>query len=239
MPDIRRISQKMATISKLFIQHQLMRYSFNNNRYVLNRGVNGDNSFDLLRRLPQDVLAHKPNAVIMMVGTNDALNVAQLVDIEQYHKNLLKLVEEITSRGISLLLMTPPMADDEIAQSPNKVNLTCNQLLQPYREQVISVAKDTQTPCLDLFGAFESANKPKSYLMNLSNSSRNDGVHPTAEGYTFIAQSIYKKMHEVHIPISRIICYGDSITFGYLVKGEGLETGETYPAVLNRMLLPK
>lgn len=239
MPDFKRFGQKIATRSTLFMQHQVLRQSFSSSRYVLNRGVNGDNSFNLLQRLKKDVLAHSPNAVILMVGTNDALNKANLVDVEQYQKNLLMLVEEITSRDIFLLLMTPAMVDDEIAQFPNATNLSCNQLLQPYRNVVLSVGEKTNTAVLDMFDAFEKANQLKTFLMNLNNSKRNDGVHPTREGYAFIAQSIYQKMHNEHMPLKRIVCFGDSITFGYLVKGEGLETGDSYPAVLNRMLLPK
>lgn len=235
MPDFKRIHQKIVTKSKLYYRHKIIRYSFNDKRKVLNRGINGNNSFDLLERLQSDVIAHSPNTVILMIGTNDALNMAKWVEIDQYRKNLLELIHRITSKGISLLLCTPPMVDDEIAILPNKNNLPCNQLLQPFRQTVIETGSETNTPVLDIYGLFETEKKSKEYLMNSENSNRNDGVHPTAEGYIFIAKAIHKKLKEIGVPCHKIICFGDSITFGYLVKGEGLETGESYPAQLNAM----
>lgn len=236
MPTLKRIRQKLVTKSKLFFQRKIMRYGFTHTRKVLNKGVNGNNSFNLLTRLQGDVIAHSPNIVIIMVGTNDALNIAQRVDIEQYRKNLLELIRQFTSQGISALLCTPPMVDDEIAVLPNKNNLNCNQLLQPFRQVVMETGSKTNTSVLDIYGLFEVENKPKVYLMNSENSSSNDGVHPTAEGYTFIAHAIHKKLKEMNATNHKIVCFGDSITFGYLVKNEGQEVGESYPAQLNAML---
>jgi lysophospholipase L1-like esterase len=42
--------------------------------HFLNRGVNGDTSLNLYRRVSQDVIAEKPDGVFMMVGVNDAVS---------------------------------------------------------------------------------------------------------------------------------------------------------------------
>ena len=41
---------------------------------VINAGVGGNTTRNLLKRVKKDVLAKKPDVVVMMVGTNDALN---------------------------------------------------------------------------------------------------------------------------------------------------------------------
>jgi hypothetical protein len=38
------------------------------------------------------------------------------------------------------------------------------------------------------------------------------------------------------LPTAVTVCFGDSITFGQHVDGEGTATGGTYPGVLARML---
>lgn len=236
MPDYKRIQQKIVTKSKLILQQQIMRFSFSDSRKILNRGVNGDNTFDLLARLDKDVFAHQPNGIILMVGTNDSLNGGNLVPIDQYKKNLLELTKTIKNKGLFLLLLTPTMVDDDVAAFPNKLNKSCSEILTDFRLKVIEVATETQTAYLDLFELFKQKGDLKAFLMNQKNSGRNDGVHPTAKGYTFIANAICEKLKEVNAPLDKLVCFGDSITFGYLVQGEGLETGESYPAVLNQLL---
>ena len=42
--------------------------------HFINAGVDGDTSLNLYRRLEKDVIAHKPDAVFIMIGINDALS---------------------------------------------------------------------------------------------------------------------------------------------------------------------
>ena len=48
-----------------------------------------------------------------------------------------------------------------------------------------------------------------------------------------IAESIVRQNWQA---VSRIACFGDSITYGVYVAGEGTASGETYPAFLARKL---
>jgi len=41
---------------------------------VINSGIKGNTTTDILGRLKKDVLDKKPDLVILMVGTNDMLN---------------------------------------------------------------------------------------------------------------------------------------------------------------------
>ncbi len=45
--------------------------------HFLNEGVNGDTSLNLYRRVEQDVIAHRPDGVLIMVGINDAMACAE------------------------------------------------------------------------------------------------------------------------------------------------------------------
>jgi lysophospholipase L1-like esterase len=57
-----------------------------------------------------------------------------------------------------------------------------------------------------------------------------------AAGYKVMAAAIYQTILGFKPKSKTVICFGDSITKGYRLKGEGTTEGEPYPAVLKRML---
>ncbi len=52
---------------------------------VVNAGVPGDNTFDALHRIEEDVLSHKPDFVTVFLGTNDAVS---------FHKDHYKYIKK-------------------------------------------------------------------------------------------------------------------------------------------------
>lgn len=103
------------------------------------------------------------------------------------------------------------------------------------------IATDHGVPLADLHTVFHAAadigESSTSLLRNDVNSGARDGVHPTAAGYRMIAAVIYQTLLSAgYTDAQRIVCLGDSITYGGAVQGEGTSTGETYPAVLHRLL---
>ena len=44
------------------------------NWIVVNAGVPGDNTFDALNRIEEDVISYKPDFVTVFLGTNDAVS---------------------------------------------------------------------------------------------------------------------------------------------------------------------
>ena len=62
---------------------------------VINAGVGGNRSSQLLRRLDRDVLAQQPTVVVLMVGTNDRLNSGGFIDINAYRKNVNTLIAKM------------------------------------------------------------------------------------------------------------------------------------------------
>ena len=66
---------------------------------VINAGVGGNRSSQLLKRLDRDVLAKQPTTVVLMVGTNDRLNSGGFIDIKSYRKNVESLIDQIEAAG--------------------------------------------------------------------------------------------------------------------------------------------
>lgn len=62
---------------------------------VLNRGINGQRTDDILARLHRDILEEKPDYVIVLAGVNDIYEGRPLQSIQ---RNLLEIYEHISRR---------------------------------------------------------------------------------------------------------------------------------------------
>jgi len=211
---------------------------------VINAGRGGHNSRNLVARLSRDVLAHRPDLVVIMVGTNDVLNHANAVPLDHYRANLLKLVRGIRAARSHVLLLTIPPCHEPYLLKRHPAEFYKPDgpagCIRKANATIAKVAKGTRTPLVDVFALFDAKGRvgttPESWLRNPANSRAEDGVHPTAEGYKAIAEAVAKAIERHRLPHKRVVCFGDSITYGAGVKGAGTATGHTYPACLARLL---
>lgn len=205
---------------------------------VINAGIGGNTTKDLLKRIDKDVLAKKPNLVIMMVGTNDMLNSKKMLNYKTYTSNLEMLIKKIKSSGSQLVLMTPIPADSIYLFERHDKSLfkeMPNQKIDKVVDIVKKLAQENSVYFYNLNKEFKILNLPQHnqdlFIKNQKNSQRKDGVHPTALGYRFIAQNVYQFLKENNLLESKtkIICFGDSIT-----RGGG--NGANYPMYLNDLI---
>ncbi|WP_410872556.1 SGNH/GDSL hydrolase family protein [Nocardia sp. A7] len=77
----------------------------------VNAGVNGDTAADLLGRVDTDVVRCRPDAVVLLVGTND---VRGETSVDRYRADLGALVDRIESQTSArvALLSLPPLGED-------------------------------------------------------------------------------------------------------------------------------
>lgn len=205
---------------------------------VINAGIGGNNTLDLLKRIDRDCLAHQPELTVLMIGTND-MNSMKYVPLEQYRANVATLIKKIQAQKSQVLLMTICPFIEEFLFTRHKrehygtegpsgrraaVNKTIRELATQYN-----------TAFLDLGALFDKAGKvgtgKDSLIQNVENSNKTDGVHPTTEGYRFIGLAVYDFIVYNRLPQQRIVCFGDSIT-----AGDGGVEKNSYPAVLKRLL---
>ncbi|WP_372771912.1 SGNH/GDSL hydrolase family protein [Mangrovibacterium sp.] len=212
---------------------------------VINAGIGGNNTVNLLARLDSDVLTKQPDLVILMVGTNDMLNSNKMITYSDYTENLTLIVEKIQATGAKVLLMCPPPVDSVylfqrherslFAEAPNvKMDTVC-QIVQ-------RIAGQSGSFCINLFQEFNKMNLPRHnedlFFRNPMNCGKPDGVHPTALGYRFIGELVFRylKTNNLLSENLKIVCFGDSITFGSGAKGGGTVAGENYPSVLSALI---
>ncbi len=211
---------------------------------VFNAGRPGDTTRDLAARLPRDVLARAPAAVVLMVGTNDALNHAKAVPLPEFRRNLARLLERIRGAGAQALLLTiPPCWPPFLLERHPKEFFGAagpNAAVERYNRAIKQAAAEQQIPLVDVHRLFARLGHVgtgrESLIRNPANSGARDGVHPTAEGYRLIATAVYQALADHGLARGRIVCFGDSITYGIGVPGAGAAAGQTWPGFLARLL---
>jgi acyl-CoA thioesterase I len=130
---------------------------------VVNSGVNGDTSDDLLARV-DEVQAERPDRVYLMVGTNDC---GWEMPVRRYRDNILKLVAAL--RPAEIVLITPT------------TSIHFPGMAGPYGEAVKEIAEQEGLPVVDFAAAIQESD----YGL--------DGLHWNARGHERLANLIAKE----------------------------------------------
>jgi lysophospholipase L1-like esterase len=79
---------------------------------VLNSGVPGENSAEVLKRTPSVLQTNKPTLVVVFAGMNDAANDKKLVSPEQTAANVLAIVQDVEAADAVPILVTVHAPDE-------------------------------------------------------------------------------------------------------------------------------
>ena len=206
--------------------------------FIINSGIGGNNTIDLLKRIDKDCLAYKPDLTILMIGTND-MNSQKHVLLPEYEKNLRKIIEMILNVKSQILLMNILPVYEPYVYTRHPQTFYGEEGHKGRKEKVNATIKkaadDYKLHFLDIHRVFEKVGnigeESSSLITNMVNSNKTDGVHPTKDGYRTMAVAVYETLERINAPHARLVCFGDSITHG----GGGVE-GTSYPAYLKRLL---
>jgi lysophospholipase L1-like esterase len=133
--------------------------------FLANRGIGGDDTAGLLRRL-DGVTSLKPAAVFLMIGVND---VNSGVSTDTIVDNVAETIEKLTKSGarVYLTLVLP------VAESFKKINPKIDELNKAY----VKLAKENKVTVVDFRADTRNADG------FLKDEFSRDGIHLTAEGY--------------------------------------------------------
>ena len=176
--------------------------------HVINAGVPGNTTVMAAARFEKDVLAAKPDVVIVQFGINDSAidvwknppangpRVAQAV----YEQNVRAFVTALKKKGVLVFLMTPnPLCWTDALRAkyghapyhPDEEG-GFNLLLRKYADSMRQIANEQGIPLVDVFDAFEEhakkrgASTPSDLLL--------DGMHPNNEGHRLVADLIMAQL---------------------------------------------
>ena len=205
---------------------------------IVNSGFCGYNSHDILISL-DGILKSKPDLIVLMVGSNDFLNSDNSLSATEYAENLDAIICKVKSVGVNLVLMTlPPCYSTYVTkrhpkyffaeQEPDEKICQANGIVyEMSRKHGLRLVDINRV----LVSKGDIGECRCSLVRNIVNSGDEDGLHLTAAGYKIIATEIYNEIKEYQ-DVRKIICLGDSITYGIHMRGAGTSNGATYPAYL-------
>lgn len=157
---------------------------------MLNRGINGETTGQMLDRLQRDVISEKPAYLILAGGHNDGW---QKVSLPRVQHNIQQVVEAVLQQGICPILVLPsPLNIEQLLQcfegtrqdaEDYHENLgRIRQWIDQYAGEREFLTLDFHTPLL-LEGTDQGAPQ---YLL--------DGGHPTHEGYQVLGQAVIQQL---------------------------------------------
>ena len=143
-------------------------------------GVAGNRSPDMLARVDGDVIAKKPDWMLLSCGVNDVWS--RTIDYETFKKNITAIVDKAQAAGIKVMILT---ATPIFEASKNEFN----DKLPRYDDFMKQLATERDLPCADVHGAWLDylAAHPDSNNPNILTV---DGVHPNPDGFQLFAKTI-------------------------------------------------
>lgn len=176
---------------------------------VVNAGVGGCTTEQAKARFASDVLARKPDVVVVFFGTNDAAvdvwktppATKPRVALERYEANLREFCRTLKARGAKTILVTPP----PMRWTANMKKLYgrppyrpddldgFNAVIAQYAESVRRVAREEGAALADAERAFRAyGQEPGKSVDNLLS----DGMHPNAAGQLLLADLLLPLLGE-------------------------------------------
>lgn len=155
---------------------------------ILNQGIGGNKTTDLLERIQRDVIEEHPDIVVLMIGINDVwhpYDEGKVADLNNIISNLNKIIEIIQSHNIRLIALTPFLFPiDEHFKNLEKY----------VKELHCEMLKTLEKKCIETIDTYQILTKYADINGNYSIS--HDSVHPTILGHAIIAQSIKDYLFE-------------------------------------------
>jgi lysophospholipase L1-like esterase len=156
---------------------------------LIGAGVGGNKVYDLYLRMEEDVMAKKPNIVVIYVGINDVWHKTSGIgtDIVKYEKFYVAIIKKLQAKKASVVLCTPTV----IGEKKNNANPQ-DADLNAYSEVIRRLATTNNCKLVDLRKAFvdyENANNDSDKESGLLTTDR---VHLTDKGNQLVADEMMK-----------------------------------------------
>jgi len=169
-------------------------------------GISGNKSTNMLARLDKDVISKNPQWMTLSCGVNDVWHFKlrlgkrkfQGVPLEDYKKNITKIIEKAQAANIKVMILTSTMIGEDQSKE-------LNQMLIPYNDFLRKIAKEKNCPLADLNKDMQAALKtlpnvkgnarmfgnPK-YTSEFKNKLTTDGCHMNKLGNIMMAKGVLR-----------------------------------------------
>ena len=154
---------------------------------LINRGISGQTTPQMLVRFRQDVVNLKPKVVVILAGTNDIAGNTGPSSLEMIEDNIVSMVEIAKANNIKILLCSVlPVYD-----YPWKSGLEPAQKIVNLNKWIKEYSHNNDIIYVDYFTQMADVND------GLKQEFSEDGVHPNLVGYRVMEPIIEKAIAEV------------------------------------------
>lgn len=191
-------------------------------------GISGHKSNNMLERLDRDVISKKPQVMTLSCGVNDVWHGARGVKLEDYKKNIRKIVDKAAAAKIQVYIMTSTMITENPAAPNNKKLAAYNQFLK-------ELAAEKKLPLIDLNAVMQkevAAAKAK-YPGLKTNFLTVDGVHMAPAGNMMMAREILKAFGLSQDQIAK--AEAEWMKMKWSVRGLGSYTLKEFEIIQNKL----
>lgn len=186
-------------------------------------GIAGDNVAKLKARFQHDVLDHKPDVVVLNIGTNDRESV------EEYRRDVGEMVRQVRATGAKLLLCIPPGINDP--KEPAR-----DARIVAYGEALREIAKEYDCTLVDLHAAFAGKRRAASVAEASAPPSPDivwgpDGVHHTINGWRTMGRAVLDALGCSKPMLEKVSIEPGLLTEWMISPPVAWKTGQPYPAL--------
>ena len=157
-------------------------------REIVNRGISGQTTAQMLVRFRADVVALRPKIVHILGGTNDVAGSTGPTSAQDFKNNIMSMVEIARANGIDVILGNLPPAVASLTWGrpglePTTTIKGLNAWLRDYSAQ-------QRIAYIDYYTALAGP------AAGLRSDLGNDGVHPNRKGYTVMRRLVEEKVSD-------------------------------------------
>jgi len=153
---------------------------------IINKGINGNTTTDMLNRFTEDVTMLSPKAIFIMGGTNDLLSNRSLVQITE---NIELMLKEAFTKTSNIFIGIPPRIIKEDAYRlfmPSPTYDYCEISLPSLREELIKLCNNYKVKYIDFYNMSLTLNSKEIFI---------DGIHFNEKGHKLIFNEFIKVLN--------------------------------------------
>jgi lysophospholipase L1-like esterase len=164
------------------------------NMEVINAGISGHKSTDMLARFDRDVLAPKPDLVTISVGVNDVWHGfydnhpmgdgPRGVPLPEYRKNVEAMVAKAKAANVKVVILSTTVINEDLTNRENAKLVGYNAALRDIAHKDGLLFIDLQRPFQALIKTYRATTGGRDNLLTV------DGVHMNPEGNKVMAHTI-------------------------------------------------
>ena len=156
------------------------------NPTIINRGISGQTTSQMVLRFQQDVVDLHPNLVVILAGINDIAENTGPISVKAIFENIITMVAVAKANQIKVMLCSV-LPSNKISwkanTNPSDKIIDLNQMIKTY-------ADTNKITYVDYYTTMADSNK------GLEKKYSDDGVHPNSEGYKIMERLVIEKINK-------------------------------------------